>query len=699
MSEIILTSQQRELVDLPLTGHVFLDGTAGTGKTTAAVARLLALLKAGVPGDEILVMLPQRTLGLPYLEALNDPQAPPGRHVTLVTAGGLAQRMVELFWPLVAEIAGFSHPDASPTFLTLETAQYTLASMVTPLLEEGYFDSVVMDRNRLFSQIIDNLNKSAVVGFPHTEIGDRLKASWAGNPGQLHVYDDAQTCAALFRSYCLEHNLLDFSLQVEVFWRVAWRVPLCRDYLKNTIRHIIADNVEEDTPFAHNLLAEWLPSLDSCLIVYDNQAGYRRFLGAAPDSAEMLSDLCETHLSFTNSLVTSLPIQALCAHVEHTLLHQPPPPPPSDPRLALSFQTSRYYPQMLDWVAEQVASLVHIDLIPPEEIVILAPFLSDALRYSLVTRLEALSVPVRSHRPSRSLREEPVSHVWLTLAKLAHPDWDLLLTKFDLAYTFLQTIDGLDLIRAHILAEIVYRTNQNTPILGAFDQIIPVNQSRITYVVGERYELLRTWLAAYQSRPPLELDHFISTLFGELLSQPGFGFHNSFDPGTVTTRLIESIQKFRWVAAPSLSGQGIPVGKEYIQMVERGVIAAQYLQSWQRQAAPAVLIAPAYTFLMSNYPVAVQFWLDIASRSWSERLLQPLTHPYVLSQEWPRDKIWTDSDEVETSQDALLRLVTGLLSRCRQQVFLGLTDLGEQGFEQRGPLLRVINRILQTYAA
>ena len=34
-------------------------------------------------------------------------------------------------------------------------------------------------------------------------------------------------------------------------------------------------------------------------------------------------------------------------------------------------------------------------------------------------------VPVRSHRPSRSLREEPVTHVLLTLAKLAHPQWNL----------------------------------------------------------------------------------------------------------------------------------------------------------------------------------------------------------------------------------------------------------------------------------
>ncbi len=54
------------------------------------------------------------------------------------------------------------------------------------------------------------------------------------------------------------------------------------------------------------------------------------------------------------------------------------------------------------------------------------------------------------------------------------------------------------------------------------------------------------------------------------------------------------------------------------------------------------MLAPAYTFLMSNRPVDYQFWLDVGSRGWFERLYQPLTHPYVLSREWPAGQSWTD---------------------------------------------------------
>ena len=40
-------------------------------------------------------------------------------------------------------------------------------------------------------------------------------------------------------------------------------------------------------------------------------------------------------------------------------------------------------------------------------------------------------------------------------------------------------------------------------------------------------------------------------------------------------------------------------------------------------------------------------------------------------------------------------LALGLIRRCRTQIHLGLSELGEQGVEQRGPLLRAIQRVLR----
>ncbi len=149
------------------------------------------------------------------------------------------------------------------------------------------------------------------------------------------------------------------------------------------------------------------------------------------------------------------------------------------------------------------------------------------------------------------------------------------------------------------------------------------------------------------------------------------------------------------MTGPSLEQEEVPIGKEYIQMVDQGVVAAQYLQSWSSQPEDAVLLAPAYTFLMANFPVAHQFWLDIGSTSWWERLDQPLTHPYVLSRQWPPDIPWTNDNETEANQLTLERLVRGLIRRCSGSIYLYTTDTNEQGLQQRGPLLQAAQILLR----
>jgi hypothetical protein len=698
-----LDKAQSEIAKSPLDAKIFLSGPAGCGKTTVGVERLRALLASGLPADSILILTPQRTLQTPYEKALRALDIGPGGQVALATIGGLARRTVDLFWPLAAESAGFTHPDQPPVFLTLETAQYFMARLVRPLLDEGFFASITIDRNRLYSQVIDNLNKAASVGFPFTEIGERLSAAWLGDPGQRRVYADAQESASRFRQYCLEHNLLDFSLQLEIFWNILWRTPEFHAYLTHQYRHLICDNVEEDIPVTHDLLSEWLPDFDSALVIFDTEAGYRRFLGADPNSAQRLAGLCDTNTELAKSFVTTPQIQALETAFTSKLLPSHPAPIMSESLTALTFPPSktptRFFPQMLDWVAEEIHRLVTKEGLPPSEIVVLAPYLSDALRFSLSTRLEDLEIPWRSHRPSRSLRDEPASHCLLTLAELAHPGWDVRPTKFDVAYALLYAIDGMDLVRAQLLAEIVYRLRDIS--LSGFAAIRTEVQERITFVFGQHYETLREWIEAYQQQPfPNPLDYFLRRLFGEILSQKGFGFHRNNDAARTAASLVDSVQKFRHVMEPTFAnalGDGyaspcndMEMGKEYIAMLQDGVIAAQYVEAWQTGQTEAVLLAPAHTFLMMNQPATIQFWLDAGSGGWWERLFQPLTQPYVLSRSWERDRSWTDADDQTANQQTLARLVTGLLRRCRGGVFLGLSDLGESGFEQRGPLLKAI---------
>jgi hypothetical protein len=708
-----LTPAQRALVERPISGDtLFLEGPAGVGKTTVGAARLRHLLTAGVPAEAILVLAPQRTLLAPYMRVLRSPDLPAGGMVDTLTVGGLARRMVDLFWPLIAAQAGFAHPDRAPVFLTLETAQYYMARVADPLIEAGAFEEVTIDRNRLLSQILDNLNKAALVGLDYTQVGERLRLAWTGSSTRVAVYDRAQQCANEFRAYCLAHNLLDFSLQIEVFVKnlLTLRWPSGEGFMTRftRYRHLLVDNVEEDTPVTHDLLRGWLPSCASALLIYDQDAGYRIFLGADPLGALSLRETCRRRAELHNSFVTTPHLRQLGYELARSLRQALPPLEDEGGNLRRALVTAqtplRFHPQMLDWVSDEIAHLVHERDVPPGQIVVVAPYLSDALRFSLSERLNRRGVPTRSHRPSRALREEPAARCLLTLAALAHPEWGQAPPPADVVHALASSIELLDLVRAQLLTNILYRPQDNGgPALHPFTDLKTSVQERIGYQAGNRYDALRDWLyhhAALHATPQTPqppLDHFFGRLFGEVLSQPGYGFHRDLDAGRITAQLIDSARKFRQVAETPPTDRVSPVGLDYVRMVERGVIAAQYVPAWrtEQDEEDAVLLAPAYTFLMRNRPVDYQFWLNAGSSGWWERLFQPLTHPYVLTRHWRSGDLWTDAHEVETQTQALQRLVQGLIRRCRAQIYLGISELGEQGYEQRGPLLQAIQGALR----
>jgi hypothetical protein len=260
----------------------------------------------------------------------------------------------------------------------------------------------------------------------------------------------------------------------------------------------------------------------------------------------------------------------------------------------------------------------------------------------------------------------------------------------------MQSLDGLDLVRAQLLTEIVYRQRELS--LSPFDEIVEEVQERITFTVGNRYSILRDWLTEYRAGLPLPLDHFFRKLFGEVLSQPGFGYHKDYDSVRVAGNLVESVKNFRQAMEPSFVGKDRPnfdIGKEYIAMLDEGVIAASYFEAWRSENKNAVLVSPAYTFLLMNRPVKYQFWLDPGARAWFQRLVQPLTHPYVLSRGWQPGRTWTDADEVQVSTEDMAHLTSGLLLRLRERLYLGIAELGESGFEERGELLRAFQKVIQ----
>lgn len=702
---MILTKDQQTIIRAKKTAKIYLEGVAGTGKTTTAVHRLLAWLDSGVPPQHILILLPQSTLATPYREALRSPDRPEGADASIATFGSLTQTLIALFWALIAHDAGFANPHKPPTFLSLETAQYFMGRVLDPIItRDGLFDTVKQPRNRLYSQLLDNLNKAALVGFPHTEIAARLKRAWDGGDAdpQLRVYDDVQVCVNAFRTYCYAESLLDFSLQVELLINHLLPLPHVQSYLAKQHRYIIADNCEENSLAAHRLLNKLVEGAKGALVIADLLGGYRRFLGADLSLLYYARQAPQDHVTFTQLFTSPPPVHALASELATTLgksdLIQPPAS--ANPRDGLVIDTFRYYPQLTDAVAHEVARLVG-EGIAPHDIAIVSPFLTDTLRFSLMTRLEAMHIPVRSHRPSRPLSEEPAALALIHLACLAHPQWGIHPARHDLVTTY-KTALATDLVRAQLLVSRATTWKGLQPLLKSFLDIPMTGQSRITFNVGGRYEGLRTWLAEVIASSEQPLDHFWRRLFGEVLSAQGYGFNVDGNPNKdmaeIASALIYSAMQFRLMLTETNTlPHGESAGAAYIRMLMGGILADLYVPRWS-QPVSAVLIAPAYTFLLRNTPVKYQFWLNIGDDGWSERVYQPLTNPYVLTAGWDRRRKWTALDEQATAEDALYRLILGLSRLCTHKIYMGISEWNEQGYEQRGLLLQTVHRTLRRWS-
>ncbi len=682
--------------------RIFLQGPAGTGKTTWALRHLEQILASGATAQSVLILVPQRSIGRPYQLASHQMEPFPGE-VTMATLSGLARRNVARFWPLVAAPAGYD-PHREPVFLTIETAQYYMMRFVRPKVAQGIFDSIGLPPPRIATQLLDNLAKAAVAGFGFDEIGQRLINAWGDrHSSRVSVFQVIQAITTEYQEYCQEHNLLDYAAQLKLFMETLAPHPVFQRYFMAQYQHLIADNIEESGPVVHDFIRDQWKQWQTALLVMDTEAGYRTFLGASPENASGLASLCDQHLVSEPSPDTEGPLQALEHEVQRALnpVFSARSAPADNPVAALTYTYHAYYPQMIEWTISHIRDLVSSG-IPPAQIVILAPFLTDSLRFALQSQFDRLGIPSVSHRPSRALREEPAARVLLTLLNLAFPQWGFPPPpRQDIVDALIAVIDGLDPVRARLLADIVYKPNQGGAFTS-FDLIQPATRDRITYAIGERFEYFRTWLqdaSLSHEQQPIPPDYFLSRLFGEVLSQPGFGFHADVEKGRIAAQIIESARKFRQVLYPHqyLEPDWNSMGQEYLQLVNEGVLSALYTSSWSDEGVDAVFLAPAFTFLMRNRTVDYQFWLDIGSESWWRRLDQPLTHPYVLTRHYPASYVWTDVDEEEKQREMLHRLMTGLIRRCRQQIYLGISDLGEQGFEQRGPMLYVFQQILQRY--
>lgn len=677
-------------------------GPARGGKTGRLAGQLAAWIEAGVRPDRILVLAASRAqtqrfrhalAGLKHSGARGDP--------ALGTFYGLVQRHVGLFFPLIAERAGFADPRREPVFIDVEAAQYLLNRIVGPRL--AAFEEFKLFRPRLLGQLLDNAHKAALAGFELDEIAARLGAAWSGDARRLKAYEAAQDIAVAFRSECLKRNALDFSLQHHVFARHLLAEPAYARFVADRYQYVLADNIEELPPIAHDFLRQLLATCSDAIVAEDDPGGYRLFLGADPGAARALRTACDAveAIDPPPEARRLAPFgRAISAQVGG--LPAEPIAPEDRERVGLLQARAKYWVSMVQAVADAILGQVQAG-VPASRIAVVAPYVEDVLRFELEERLRDAGIRVRALRPSRPLYDHPLTRALVTLARLGYPGLENAggVNTHELARALVVAIDGLDLARAKTLAEASHRANA-----GRFDRVTdPKVWERVGMRFRERVESLTAWLANWRNQSgdaPPPLDVWWQTLFSEVLSRPGFGLAADREGANVVDKLFRSARVFRQALEDMALAPVVSIPADYLTLLAEGVMAAQFAPERRAgQDEDAVLLAPVYTYLTGDERSEVQIWLDVNATGWYDRLYQPLTHPYVLTRHWQALATrlggpvqWTEEDEHRARQDMLRRVVGGLCDRCGDRLFLATSQLGLSGQEEAGALARALQRAL-----
>ena len=665
----------------------FLSGPSGSGRQQAVMGRLRHLLGNRIPGHQILLLVPDRATGIEIRAELAALQTEPFGPVDPQTYYSMAARFTRLFWPLIASEFGVVDPGRPPVLLNYEMAQHVLGQLIQPLLNKGYFSELSLRPQRIISQLIDNLNRAAVNGYPITEVESRLAAAWNGDPDRLRYYEQGQECIDLFRSHCLRYGLLDLSLSVSIFTKLC-ATEAFWSFVVRRYRHLVAAQVEETVPVAQDMVRRLLGECQSSLLCCDPEGGYRSFLGSDPAGATALAELCCERIDLSTGVGSTKIVSFLNAVAGELQQGVAIDAPNGEQPGFVRWVRTRYRVELIRQIGREIIAL-QTQGIAPGEIAVVAPIADGGLRFMLGQVLSEAGIAFRIVRRYENLFEEPIVRSGIALAMLAHPGWGRKPTAYEVAEAF-TSILKCDPVRGRLAANRLYEART-----GTLTSRVDLDET-VTSRLGERlltaFDGLKRWLDEYRSRPAEHIDHFLRRLFNEPFLQAGLESNDV----EIFSKLVASAAAFRRTA-PFMGLEIEEIGDGYIAMLAEGIVAAQYgVDSGIETDADAVtLISPVYTYLLSDQRARVQFWLDIGSPFWWEPLHQPLTNHQVLARRWCGDEKWTDLIDYRRRNHTLLRLLRGLVRRCGEGIYLCNSELDSGGNTQQGPLLYTAERVME----
>ncbi|MCC5642198.1 recombinase family protein [Nostoc sp. CHAB 5824] len=626
---------------------------------------------------------------------------------------GFFQDEVILFWPLL--INSLNLKAQFPVRLRPETEQELATKLWRPQLDEEILRAAGVNESRLVRRILDLLQLAAYSGTPCEDIAQILARGLGENTTNL----EPEFLASLlldWRNWCLERGLLTYGIITELY---SQHLLSDRNYQQHLIKRyqaVLADDVD-DYPSVARLLFELL--LDQGAVgafSYNSDGAVRLGLGADPNYLEGLAERCRVEI------LTGPPPESLGEQLTQQMVELVTEPMAlsSLPKTVHSIQTTSRA-QLLRQTAEVIANAIQSQEVQPEQVVIIAPGLDAIARYTLVEILVKQNIQVESLNDQRPLISSPVIRALLTMLALVYPglgrlvDRDavaemlvVLSRKQQLPETSRDAINrvsstdainrvstDIDPVRAGLIADYCFVPHPDRP------NLLPVSAferwDRIGYAATTAYNEILQWLEQQRSQQELRLIPSPISLLDRAIQRFLWNGSNlPYEQLAALRELLETAQHYweidtrlRQIAPVETTPQTTII--EFIQLLRRGTITANpYPVRPIGGARKAVTLATIFQYRSSRRSHRWHFWLDAGSPLWAKGGAATLFGaPFFL-----QDRLgepWTAEDEKLAEEQRLQRILTDLLSRVSERVYLCHSDLAVNGQEQLGPLLPLVN--------
>ncbi|MEH2257709.1 recombinase family protein [Nostoc sp.] len=617
---------------------------------------------------------------------------------------GFFQDEIILFWPLL--INSLKLKAQFPVRLRPETEQELATKLWRPRLDEEILRIAGVNESRLVRRILDLLQLAAYSGVPCEDIAQILAKGMGENTTTL----EPEFLASLlldWRNWCLERGLLTYGIITELYSQHLLSDRNYQQHLTKRYQAVLADDVD-DYPSVARLLFELL--LDRGAVgafSYNPDGAVRLGLGADPNYLEGLAERCRVEILNEpppESLSEQLTKQMVELITEPMVLL-------SLPKTVHSIQTTSRA-QLLRQTAEVIANAIQLQQVQPEEVVIIAPGLDAIARYTLVEILVKQNIPVESLNDQRPLISSPIIRALLTMLALVYPGLGRLVDRDAVAEMLVvlsrkqqptenftdamnRVSTDIDPVRAGLIADYCFVPHPDRP------NLLPVSAferwDRIGYAATTAYSEILQWLEQQRSQQELRLIPSPISLLDRAIQRFLWNGSNlPYEQLAALRELLETAQHY-WEIDTRLR-QVAPVETtphttiiEFIQLLRRGTITANpYPVRPIGGARKAVTLATIFQYRSSRRSHQWHFWLDAGSPLWAKGGAATLFGaPFFL-----RDRLgepWTAEDEKLAEQQRLQRILTDLLSRVSERVYLCHSDLAVNGQEQLGPLLPLVN--------